>query len=322
MGPEPRPPAPSPSPAAAEALEAFLASLRGRNASPGTISEYRRNAGEFLGFLAARGVDWRTPDRATVRAYLATLADRELAASSVAGRLAAVRSLYRYALRHGRIATDPLAGVRAPRRPSRLPRVLSVDEAANLVTAPTRATVRDEALARRDAAMLELLYATGMRISELAGLTLDRVDLRRRHLRVIGKGRKERQLLFGAPAASALGRYLEVARPILASRGAPVPAVFLNASGGALSARGARLVMERWVRAAGSPKRTSPHTMRHSFATHLLEGGADLRVVQELLGHANLQTTQVYTHLSDAALRTAYRGAHPRAARTAERTGR
>ncbi len=309
-------------PDAADALEAFLASLRGRNASPGTITEYRRNAGEFLDFLADRGVDWRTPDRSTVRAYLAGLADRGLAASSVAGRLAAVRSMYRHALRHGRIATEPLAGVRAPRRPSRLPRVLSVDEAESLVTAPTRGEARDEALAQRDAAMLELLYATGMRISELATLSLDRVDLSRKRLRVVGKGTKERQLLFGAPAASALSRYLQGARPVLASRGDPGSAVFLNANGGPLTVRGARLVIERWVEAAGSPSRTSPHTLRHSFATHLLEGGADLRVVQELLGHANLQTTQVYTHLSDAALRTAYRDAHPRAGRAAERTGR
>jgi site-specific recombinase XerD len=304
------------------ALEAFLAALRGRNASPGTVTEYRRNAGEFLAYLGDRGVDWRTPDRAAVRGYLSSLADRGLAASSVAGRLAAVRSLYRHALRHGRIETDPLAGVRAPRRPSRLPRVLSVDEAARLVTAPTRGTVRDEARARRDAAMLELLYATGMRISELAGLTLDRVDLARRRLRVIGKGTKERQLLFGAPAASALGRYLDGARPVLASRGDAGSAVFLNAGGRPLTARGARMVIARWVDAAGSPTRTSPHTLRHSFATHLLEGGADLRVVQELLGHANLQTTQVYTHLSDAALRTAYRDAHPRAGRGRERAGR
>ena len=307
---------------AAAALESFLAALRGRNASPGTVTEDRRNAGEFLGCLARRGVDWRTPDRATVRGYLASLADRGLAASSVAGRLAAVRSLYRHALRHGRIAVDPLAGVRAPRRPSRLPRVLSVEEAERLVTAPTRGMVRDAALAVRDAAMLELLYATGMRISELSGLTLDRLDLARRRLRVIGKGRKERQLLFGAPAATALGRYLQTARPVLAARGDPGSAVFLNAGGRALSARGARLILDRWVDASGSPSRTSPHTLRHSFATHLLEGGADLRVVQELLGHANLQTTQVYTHLSDAALRTAYREAHPRAGRASGRTGR
>jgi site-specific recombinase XerD len=301
---------------AAEALDSFLAALRGRNASAGTIEEYRRNAGEFLAFLAGRGVDWRAPDRATVRAYLAVLTDRGLAPSTVAGRLAAIRSLYRHALRRGRIERDPLAGVRAPRRPARLPRVLSVDEAERLVTAPGTAVTRDEALARRDAAMLELLYATGMRISELAGLTLDRVDLAGGRLRVIGKGRKERQLLFGAPAGRALRHYLEVARPVLAARsGTGSAAVFLNASGGPLTARGARLVIERWVTAVGAPARTSPHTLRHTFATHLLEGGADLRVVQELLGHANLQTTQVYTHLSDAALRTAYRQAHPRAGR-------
>jgi len=309
---------------AAEALADFLASLEGRNASPGTVTEYRRNAGEFLAFLAERGIDWRRPDRSQVRAYLASLADRGLAASSVGGRLAAVRSLYRHALRLGRIEVDPLAGVRAPRRPSRLPRVLSVAEAEALVTAPTRGVPRNEALARRDAAMLELLYATGMRISELAGLTIDRLDLARSRLRVIGKGSKERQVLFGAPATRALRHYLEVARPVLASRdeGAAARAVFLNASGTPLSVRGARMVIGRWAAAAGAPSRTSPHTLRHSFATHLLEGGADLRVVQELLGHANLQTTQVYTHLSDAALRSAYRDAHPRAGRSGGRTGR
>jgi site-specific recombinase XerD len=308
---------------AAEALQAFLAALRGRNASPRTIEEYRRNAGEFLAFLADRGVDWRSPDRVSVRAYLGVLADRGLAPSTVAGRLAAVRSLYRHALRRGRIERDPLVGVRAPRRPARLPRVLSVEEAERLVTAPAMKVPRDEALGRRDAAMLELLYATGMRISELAGLTLDRVDLAGRRLRVIGKGNKERQLLFGAPAATALRHYLEVARPVLAARSeAGGAAVFLNAAGRPLSARGARLVIDRWVTAVGAPSRTSPHTLRHSFATHLLEGGADLRVVQELLGHANLQTTQVYTHLSDAALRTAYRRAHPRAGRSGGRPGR
>lgn len=296
-------------------LAAFLESLTGRNASPGTLAEYSRHATEFLVFLDERGVDWRSPDRTTIRAYLSMLADRDLAATSVAGRLAAVRSLYRHALRHGHIETNPLAGVRAPRRPSRLPRVLSIDEAAELVTAPRRLSSRDEALARRDEAMLELLYATGMRISELAGLTIDRVDQRRRRLRVIGKGTKERELLFGVPAAGALRGYLEYGRPVLAARGGGGGAVFLNASGGSLTARGARMVLARWVDAVGAPSRTSPHTLRHSFATHLLEGGADLRVVQELLGHANLQTTQIYTHLSDAALRSAYRESHPRAGR-------
>ena len=308
----------------AGALAAFLAGLQGRNASPGTVTEYRRNAGEFLAFLAERGVDWRAPDRATVRAYLSALADRGLAPSSVGGRLAAIRSLYRHALRNGRIETDPLAGVRAPRRPSRLPRVLSIGEAADLVTAPRRLSSRDEALARRDAAMLELLYATGMRISELAGLEMERTDVGRRRLRVIGKGNKERELVFGVPAEEAMRGYLAHGRPVLAHRARERSgAVFLNAAGDPLSARGARMAIARWVTAAGVPDRTSPHTLRHSFATHLLEGGADLRVVQELLGHANLQTTQIYTHLSDAALRTAYREAHPRAGRSGGgRTGR
>ncbi|MBA2633065.1 MAG: tyrosine recombinase XerC [Chloroflexi bacterium] len=306
------------------ALTAFLGGLSARNASPGTIVEYRRNATEFLAFLAMRGVAWQAPDRSVIRAYLAGLADRGLASSSVAGRLAAIRSLYRHALRNGRIETDPVAGIRAPRRPSRLPRVLTIDEAAELVTAPRRLASRDEALALRDGAMLELLYATGMRISELAGLTLDRVDVRRRRMRVIGKGNKERELVFGSPAAAALRSYLAHARPLLAERGTGAGAVvFLNASGEPLSARGARLVIGRWVDATGVPSRTSPHTLRHSFATHLLEGGADLRVVQELLGHVNLQTTQIYTHLSDAALRSAYRGAHPRARRSSGgRSGR
>ncbi len=298
------------------ALEAFLAALRGRNASDGTITEYRRNAGEFLDHLAERGVDWRAPDRATVRAWLASLADRQLSPSAVGGRLAAVRSLYRHAAREGLISADPLAGVRSPRRPGRLPRVLSVDEAASLVTAPTRAAPRDEALTRRDAAMLELLYATGMRISELAALTLGRVDLAARRLRVIGKGNKERELLFGAPAAAALGAYLATARGVLAARAhGPSEALFLNVRGTPLSARGARMIVDRWAARSGVPKRTSPHTLRHSFATHLLEGGADLRSVQELLGHANLATTQIYTHLSDASLRSTYRAAHPRAGR-------
>jgi site-specific recombinase XerD len=302
---------------AAGALEAFLTALRARSASPRTIVEYRRHAAEFLEFVAGRGADWRTPDRATIRAYLSVLADRGLSASSVAGRVAAARSLYRHALRQGTVETNPLTGVRTPRRGSRLPRVLSVDEAADLVTGPRRLASGDEALARRDAAMLELLYATGMRVSELAGLGIDRLDVARRRLRVTGKGNKERDLVFGAPAAAAVTAYLAAGRPVLAARAAdPNASVFLNAKGQPLSARGARMVVERWVERTGVPNRTSPHTLRHSFATHLLEGGADLRVVQELLGHANLQTTQVYTHLSDAALRSAYGDAHPRARRS------
>jgi integrase/recombinase XerC len=340
---------PDPTIGSEDALERFLGHLSLRNASPGTVVEYRRHAGEFLTFLGDRHADWRAPRRDEIRAYLALLGDRGLASSSVGGRLSAIRSMYRHATRQGWLTADPLAGVRTPRRPRRLPRVLGVDDAARLVEAPlhapafwrTRSGVHRqvaESLLRRDAALLELLYATGMRISELAGLTLDRIDVERQRLRVLGKGNKERELLFGRPAAAAVRRYLASGRPLLAGRragrpsaaGRPGPhtvaapdavavnpnAVFLNANGGPLSARGARGVVERWVTAIGGPPRTSPHTLRHSFATHLLEGGADLRTVQELLGHASPATTQIYTHLSDSALRTAYRAAHPRSART------
>jgi site-specific recombinase XerD len=327
---------------AEEALERFLDHLAGRNASPRTIVEYRRNAGDFLEFVESRGVDWAVPGRTDIRAYLAQLADRGLAPASIGGRLSAIRALYRYATRQGWLVADPLAGVRSPRRPGRLPRVLGQADAARLVEAPLRidrprrrssAPGLDAAIRRRDAAILELLYATGMRISELAGLGLGQLDLGRRRLRVVGKGSKERELLFGRPAAAALQVYLEAARAELAERavarhgaqGAGAAdgsdAVFLNAAGGPLTARGARMVVDRWALAAGIGRAASPHTLRHSFATHLLEGGADLRSVQEFLGHANLATTQIYTHLSDGALRSAYRAAHPRSARaTGERS--
>jgi site-specific recombinase XerD len=300
------------------AVDRFTAHLETRHASPGTVVEYRRHLTELGAFLAARGAEWRSPDRADLRAWLATLAARDLSASAVGGRLSAARSFYRYAVRQGWVDADPMVGVRSPRRPRRLPRVLSVDEAARLVEAPSRRPAAgpiEDALHRRDAAILELLYGTGMRISELAGLTLADVDTGHRRLRVLGKGRKERDLIYGRPAAAAVGAYLAVGRPVLAARrrsAAATEAMFLNAAGGPLTARGARLVVARWVKATELGARTSPHTLRHSFATHLLEGGADLRTVQELLGHASAQTTQIYTHLSDAALRSAYTSAHPR----------
>ena len=312
--------------AAAATLERFIGHLANRNASPRTVVEYRRNIAEFLGAMERHGAPWEAPPRSALMGYLAELADRSLSPSTVGGKLSAVRTFYRDAVRDGTVRSDPTAGLRAPKRPGRLPSVLDAEAAERLVEGPQRAAAGSglaAALARRDHALLELLYATGMRISELAGLSHGGLDLGRRRLRVLGKGNRERELLFGKPAAAALTAYLRDARPILAARTGTVAhdRVFLNARGGPLTARGARLVVDHWVRETGVPVTTSPHTLRHSFATHLLEGGADLRVVQELLGHANLATTQIYTHLSDAALRSAYRDAHPRARRVSYGSG-
>jgi site-specific recombinase XerD len=312
--------------AAAATLERFIDHLAARNASPRTLVEYRRNIAEFLRAMARQGASWEAPPRSALMGYLGELADRSLSPSTVGGKLSAVRTFYRDAVREGTVLADPTATLRAPKRPGRLPSVLDAEAAERLVEGPQRAAAGSglaAARARRDHALLELLYATGMRISELAGLSHGGLDLQRRRLRVIGKGNRERELLFGRPAAAAMAAYLAAARPLLAARAGPVAhdRVFLNARGGPLTARGARLIVERWVRETGVPVTTSPHTLRHSFATHLLEGGADLRVVQELLGHANLATTQIYTHLSDAVLRSAYRDAHPRARRASHDGG-
>ncbi len=307
------------------ALDRYLRSLGARDTSPHTQRSYRSTLTAYLGWLAERGVDWRKPTRADLRAYLADLGGRT-ARSSTAQRLAAIRSFHRFAAREGLAAGDPWGGIATPRLPRRLPRVLEVDEVERLLAAVDAdldgarpASDLTVAIALRDRALVETAYAAGLRISELAAADLASLDLRRGEIRVLGKGRKERIGLLGRPARAALAGYLEEARPTLASRGmggedGPTE-VFLNHRGGPLGVRGLRYRLDLLRRRAGLPAGVSPHTLRHSFATHLLEGGADLRVVQELLGHESLATTQVYTHVSPARLRAAYRGAHPRATR-------
>ena len=318
-------------------LEKFLASLAARDTSPHTQRAYRTAVGAYLEWLAAAGAGWRTPSRTVLRAYLAELGGGR-ARSSVAQRLAAIRSFHRWARRTGLADADPWAALGTPRRPRRLPPVLTVAEverilasagdddlgapagspsggAGRAVTSSRRATLR-RALALRDVAIVETAYAAGLRIAELAGLTLETLDLARGELRVLGKGRKERAGLLGRPARAALAGYLAEARPALLARARPgsaPAAVFLNAHGAPLGERGMRYRLDAVFERAGAPQGTHPHTLRHSFATHLLDGGADLRVVQELLGHASLATTQVYTHVSPARLKVAYAGAHPRA---------
>ncbi len=336
---------------AAAAVERFLRALQARGSSAHTIRSYGTALEVYTGWLSANGHDWRSPSRTALRAFLASLSEGR-GRRTVAQRLAALRSFYRYATREALVTGNPLAALPTPRQPRRLPAVLSVAETERLIEAAAEeaddgapaGTARGElerALALRDVAIVETAYAAGLRIGELASLTIGSVDLRRGEVRVTGKGRKERVSLLGRPARAALQAYLDGARPILARRaGAGFPEsgiataqnggtvshagtashagvdpgfLFLNHRGTSLGARGIRWRVERLRVAAGLPEGVSPHTLRHSFATHLLDGGADLRVVQELLGHESLATTQIYTHVSPARLRAAYTASHPRA---------
>jgi site-specific recombinase XerD len=317
-------------PATHPTLERFLRSLAARDASPHTIRAYTTAVGAYLAWLGERGVDWRRPARPDLRAYLARLGS-SATRSTVAQRLAAIRSFHRWAAREGLAAGDPWGAIATPRLPRRLPRVLEVDQVDRLLAAVDDELTEAEsaspdriagaiALALRDRALVETAYAAGLRISELAAADVGSLDLRRGEIRVIGKGRKERIGLLGRPAIAALSAYLAHGRPILLERAAAGAAiepseVFLNHLGAPLGVRGLRYRLDRLCRRAGLPVGVSPHTLRHSFATHLLDGGADLRVVQELLGHENLATTQIYTHVSPGRLAAAYRDAHPRARR-------
>jgi site-specific recombinase XerD len=316
-------------PAAEPALERFLRGLAARDASLHTQRSYRTAIGAYLAWLTERGVDWRAPARTDLRAYLAHLGARG-ARSSTAQRLAAIRSFHRHAAREGFSAGDPWGAIATPRLPRRLPRVLELEQVERLLAvvdeqladadaaAPAR-TALFTALALRDRALVETAYAAGLRISELAAADLASLELRRGEIRVLGKGRKERIGLLGRPARTAIAAYLEDGRPILLTlrrgREEEPTEVFLNHRGAPLGVRGLRYRLDLLCRRAGLPEGVSPHTLRHSFATHLLDGGADLRVVQELLGHESLATTQIYTHVSPTRLRSAYRGAHPRATR-------
>ncbi len=314
-----------------DALDRYLRGLTARDTSEHTRRAYATAVGAYLDWLEERRIDWSRPGRRELRAYLADLTVGH-ARTSVAQRLAAIRSFYRYAVREELCAGDPWGAVSTPRQPKRLPHVLEVAEvealldaveAHEIAAAPTGrgpAAVLAAALALRDRAIVETAYAAGLRISELAGATVGSLDLGRGEIRVMGKGRKERIGLLGRPAREALAGYLAEGRPVLVARaagraddGPPPPELFLNRLGGPLGVRGLRFRLDGLRATAGLPLGVSPHTLRHSFATHLLDGGADLRVVQELLGHESLATTQVYTHVSPARLRAAYADAHPRA---------
>lgn len=292
----------------------FLSVQKG--ASRHTLDAYANDLSQFfdrmgLG-LAPSAEDLGALDHAQVRRYLAYLQGRGYTRRSIARKLAALRSFFRYLCRTERLAQNPVKGVPTPKTGRHLPRFLHVDEAAALVERPRGETV----LGLRDRALMEVLYAAGLRVSELAGVDLGDVDASLGTVRVMGKGGKERIVPLGSEALAALGAYLEVARPRLLSRrrdGREEAALFLNRSGRRLSVRGIANVVTRYAREVTPEKEVTPHTLRHSFATHLLENGADLRAVQELLGHASVSTTQIYTHVSRERLRAVYQKTHPRA---------
>jgi integrase/recombinase XerC len=287
-----------------EPLAAFLRHLSvERNASAHTLRSYRVDLTDFERFLSGRGVaGLAATDARLVRAWLAALHTRGLAPASIGRKLAALRSCCRFLVRRGVLEHNPAREVRGPRPPRRLVTFLPIDEAADLVE--ERAV--GGAARGRDRAILEVLYASGLRVSELSGLDVDALDRAERTVRVFGKGRKERIVPYGEAAARALERWLAV-------RGERSGPLFTNARGRRLGVRSIHTIVRRSARTAGITRRVSPHTLRHTFATHLLDRGADLRMIQELLGHSRLSTTQRYTHVAAEQLMRVYDRAHPRA---------
>ena len=280
-----------------------------RGASQNTLAAYRRDLAGYTAFLARARCPIERADRSVLVAYLGALRRRGLGGRSVARHLSSVRGLYRFLLAGGAIRRDPTEHLESPQPARRLPRTLSEGDVAAIVEAPD--TSRPDGL--RDRALLELLYACGLRASEAIAVNVDDVNLEGGYVLATGKGSRQRLVPMGAQAVEWIRRYLAAGRPHLVKRGAP-GALFVNRSGGALSRQAVWQLLKRSARRAGvRAAAVSPHTLRHSFASHLLEGGADLRSVQAMLGHADISTTQIYTHLSSSAVRDMYRAFHPRA---------
>jgi integrase/recombinase XerD len=296
---------PNPTPLDPE-VERYLLLLAAQR-SPRTVDAYRRDLSSLAGHLEA---PVGTATTESLETWVASMRAAGLSPSTIARRIAAARSYYRHQLLLGARRNNPAAELDAPRRVRKLPRTLSPSESERLIEAANGTMPR----AMRDRALVELMYGAGLRVSEAVGLARTSVDIDARIVRVIGKGDKERIVPLGRPAAEAVRRYLALGRPHLDRRHRPD--LFLNARGGALTRAGAFLILRKLAEKAGlEPERVHPHLLRHSFATHLLEGGADLRSVQEMLGHADLSTTERYTHVSDRRRRETYFSAHPHARR-------
>jgi integrase/recombinase XerC len=295
------------------AIQSFLRYLKlERNASDLTIKSYNEDFGSLMEFIQGQYADVSSPSDVTVgilRTFVAYLHDCEYAKTTIARRLACLRSFFRYCVREGICETNPAKPLRTPRTGRKLPNFLTTDQVARLLEAPI-ATTPD---GLRDRAMLETIYSGGLRVAELVGLNVEHWDQDASIVRVYGKGRKERIAPIGSYAAKALSRYLQVREPADNAGPDDQAALFLNRFGRRLTTRSVGRMIEKHIKSTGLDSKVSPHTLRHSFATHLLDGGADLRCVQELLGHKSLTTTQIYTHVSTRRLRETYEKSHPHA---------
>jgi integrase/recombinase XerC len=288
----------------------------GRNASPHTVRTYlnalignkmRGKEKGFFQFLFTQKINsLEAVNKQTLRDYMYWLMQQGVARTSIANKLSAIRSFYRYLQREELIKENPLEKITSPKLDRRLPIVLTTDEITRLLEAPTTS----KSVGQRDKAILELLYASGLRVSEIVSLNLTQVDLHEKEIRVLGKGNKERIVLMGEPAVKALTSYLKDGRIKLLGE-KKNEAMFINQSGKRLIARRIQKIIDRYAKTANISRKIHPHILRHTFATHMLDGGADLRVVQELLGHASLSTTQIYTHVSKSQAKKVYLAAHP-----------
>lgn len=297
----------------AEEVDGFLTYLAlERGVSPNTLDAYARDIRCFIDFLTRSGQEDPVPSSIThleIRAYLANLQKARYSRRTIARRLAATRSFFAYLCRKGLIGANPARGVSAPKLGRALPRFLHERDIESLIECPPTGT----GLGLRDRAILETIYAAGLRVSELVGLNMRDVDLTGGFARVFGKGGKERVVPIGDRACEVLEEYIKRGRPLLLSGREDPGALFLNYRGTRLSTRAVQRMVDRYIRKVSVDKKISPHALRHSFATHLLDHGADLRVVQELLGHVSISTTQIYTHVTRERLKLVYDKAHPRA---------
>lgn len=289
-------------------ISEFLSHLRyERNASPHTLSSYERDLKQVDGYLEKRGVKWNKAGNVVLRGYLATLFEQKRKKSTIGRKVATLRSFYDFCLNNGWVRENPARLLTSPRQEKNVPPFLSEEETAGLLELPST----KKPIGLRDRAILELFYATGIRVSELVAVDVPDVHVEERLIRVRGKGKKERLVPFGRQAAQCLAAYFQ-ARPFLEAKKAGEQALFLNYRGERLTTRSVQRMVQKYIRQTAVRRKISPHSLRHSFASHLLGRGADLRVIQELLGHESLATTQKYTHLDLKQLLEVYKKSHPR----------